>query len=1366
MSQITNDPVGVEELPHPSFIPSADTIKRTPPPPTVTGETPGFGDVFTAAKGDTFTVLAAQQALRANFEPDPNFELTTKMIEDRSKDEYGNDLPNELIPLYAGATSLGQLDQMYAQNLNRMNRMRILSEAGGPTRIAASILAEFTDPIGLAAGLVSGGGSVALNITRAGRLAQAAKAGFIGAGVFGGLEGYRATQVPGEGVKDVLSAAASGGLFNVGVHLSAGSGALTRALAGGSGMAVPTVAFGTLSGDQDAKDIAIGAGTAFLTGAFGGAMSNHTKESLKPVMWRLMKDVEASEIPPELATPKARAYYAEQYHAETVNQRTADALHAIAPDATEQQAAIDRVASQLAAIESATRSKGSFTVSDVMAATGMDDASAQAFVDRLIDSGGAKITTIDPANPPTGLSVVYNNETGKVGMPMPTEVSKEIQSHLNAVDAEYFRFHEKRAAEGNPESAAIVARLAQKNLGDKGVQFLDVYSVNDNSGKSISVGAATQAEIALNSPYGDRYDIALKNEDFHGARQATDARRTGIHIADMGSMVGRSEIPTIVRVGAMIFDDHLPKADGSHFLAGGAFVDSRQRAILAPYQRIVRKAYSDMREAGFTGKEADIDRMAYLAVTNGIPSDTPAPIARLAQETAKNLKDLLETMQRHGVRGALDVPFDSTYMPHLWIRAWLDRNIADKSVGMVNVKKLLTEAIAKRNGDLEPRHHEAMAESIIKNAGKPHKSQFVSADAFDGVIESMREAGIAPKLIDEVAARLEKRMASQSDRGKLAQLQQTSDAGAARLNRTLNFEGGLGQKVGGEDLHVPSRHELRTSLDKLPADTGNPSNLKFRIQLDESHSITLDSGKTLNVTDLLETNPSLIMRTYSKRALGNSVLAQVMKHSENPNAPIKPVVSLQDLLDRLKLEAEQAGRGDLEAGNIQRIEAGLKHIVGIPIEDLGNPTTQRIARSIQVAKHLLAGKYLSGIPSGIVNATEPISALPAVGVTATFKAFPALTELRQAALDGKLTNSDLALAEYLSGAGADTLLRQVPHRPNGPAALAFDRVLSWLEPKAQSFADFGSVISGMNLGNEFGEKMLGAAQIRRWAGWAESSKGVPEWRSKTTTLAPDMVERILNQIRTHGTKEGDPRTGVKIKDLNWFDWTDNEAASAFRDSIVLESRRMFLRGNANELQRWMGKPLGSLLIQFRGFPFQAMRAKLAYGMATKDVLNGASMLASSAIGAAGYILYTYGEGMTILDPEERKKFLAKRLDPKTIVAASISRASWSSMLTPTVDAAAGVLGFDPVFSPTRSTGIQGKGRLAPITGTPIGDEIDQLTNMVQSFVQPAASSDYSFSQQDLINIGRPILPRALQQIHFMDNIARATGLPKKSKVAQ
>ena len=1189
-----------QDLPAPSFIPTADTATRTAPPPPLPQEEPheeppSFIDAFYAHKGDSPSMLFVLQAMRSGYQFDPSFSLTEKMIDERAEG-----IDDDLLPLYAAAGSVEHLDAMYAQNIARMDRRKLLGNAG-LTGVAAGILSEFTDPLSFVAGALSGGSSLAVNATRGARAINAARAGLTTAAAFGAIEGYRSSQNPQVATADVVTSTASGAMMGAALGAAGPLGRVARAGIGGAASATPIAIAATLRDDQDAKDVAINAGTAFLLGAFGGAISGSTRDAITPAINRLAKDVEFSELNRSAITPKGREYYAEQYHAADFDSRAAAALKAIAPHAEEEQEVINAVA--------------------------------------------AKGVPVDP--------VPLDNTT------------------------------------------------------------------------TASVGAATQAELTRASPYGNNYTIELAPEDFKTAAAATDARRTGIHLNDMGSMVSKSQIPTMRKIGNMIFGDHLPKDDGATLYTGDWFVSDRRRSLMGRFTRVVDQAYRELRNAGQTTDDAALNKQVYLAVVKGIPADTPEPIARVAREASGHFADLLEVMRRHGVRGALDAVDDKTYMPHHWLRHQIDRNVAQH--GEADVVAFLAQAIAPLYPDLTPKHHEALARGIVSNAGKPRRPEFIAANAFDDIADTMREAGYSAEFIADTEARLQRRTPQGRDRERLSVLQQTSDTAA--------------------------RAGIRDSLETLSPDSGNQSNLKFRIQLDESFQATMPDGSTLSVLDLLETDPRAIMHTYSTRAYGHSVLAQVFKHSENPTGPVAPVTSLGDLLHRLREEAKIAGRSAEEEGNILRLEAGLKNILGVPTEDLSSPTRQRIARALNTSKVLLAAKMLSGAATGIQNFTEPLSAIPALGTKAVFQAIPALRQMRQAALDGTLTHHDLALAEYLTGAGADFASHATNGRPHGPSVTNTDRFLSYVEPKAAKLGTIASNVSGMQFGNEVGEKLIGAAQVRRWGAWAESNKRPPEWALKTTTLKPDMVDRILAQIRTHATNDVNPETGIRQKNLNWFEWNDSEAASAFRDSIAIEGRRLFVRGNKNELQKWMGPAVGSTLVQFRTFRFQAFRAKLAYGLSAKDTLHGATMLLNMGFVAAGYMLTTYAKSL-LLPSGERQDYLDRLLSPKAIGLASLSQASWSSMLPPTIDSAATTLGFDPVFSFARTSGIEGRLPVG-IDSFPLGAQVSDLVSAGASLGRVLTNSDPTVSEPVLKNVHRALVPRVLEQTRFLDMIGNA-----------
>ena len=843
-----------------------------------------------------------------------------------------------------------------------------------------------------------------------------------------------------------------------------------------------------------------------------------------------------------------------------------------------------------------------------------------------------------------------------------------------------------------------------------------------------AVGAATQSDTVRTaaSPFGDTYDqtIPLPKNGFFTPQQATDSYSTGLHLFTAEAMVGRSPVSSIRRIGNMVFDDFVPKSDGNMYEAAPNWIRSRVGEFANPFTRVAEKSFADASSA-LSMTDDQISRAWYKAVVTGA-KDAPEEIRAMVDATAPLMKQLLDFEKSHQVPGAADVPANEFYLPRKGRRDLIDSLVL--KYGEEAVADVVAQAFKARRPLASDDLAQAIGKAWIRRIGVPSKAEFIRPDAFDTVINLLEEANVKRDLIDEARIVLEDHVANATDRGLIAQLRQTADPVA--------------------------RAEIKAQI-LGKADAGNPSNFKFRLDLDELVETTMPDGTRLSLLDMIETDPRVLIPHRIRRGAGNAAFAQILKWAQNPVAPARPLTSLAELLDSLRQDAKAAGLAEnAEEGNIRRIEFGLKHAIGMPIDDMGNPSTQRAARVAKITNELVGAKFLSGTMTGLANLTETLGAMADTQIRVTFQLFPALFELRKAALDGKLTNNDIALAEAFTGGGFERLSNHAPHRPMGPATNRVDRALTWLEPKSRRVTDTLMRVSLMEAGNDLSQKLIGAKIVRMWTNWIKSEKKPADWQIKGTNLEgrPWMVERIMAQGKKYGIKNG------KDFDLNWHDWDDVEAAAALRAAVSLEYNRAFFQPNNTNSYKWAATWWGKLFIQLKRWPVGAFRSKLVYGFATGDIRHWSALTTATVAGSMVYIIRTYAESLGQDDPE---KFREERLSMGAIARATVGRAGWASLLPNAIDGAAAIGGFEPPFAISSTTGR--KADLFNPANIPALGAVNDLARAGQSVVQPAVSDEYSFSMEDIRRIEKAIMPNAIKQLHIIDAVGRMLGLPEKSK---
>lgn len=133
----------------------------------------------------------------------------------------------------------------------------------------------------------------------------------------------------------------------------------------------------------------------------------------------------------------------------------------------------------------------------------------------------------------------------------------------------------------------------------------------------------------------------------------------------------------------------------------------------------------------------------------------------------------------------------------------------------------------------------------------------------------------------------------------------------------------------------------------------------------------------------------------------------------------------------------------------------------------------------------------------------------------------------------------------------------------------------------------------------------------------------------------DMARRIAGEFNKHGEKGGGVWTA------NTADWTDIEAARAYRAALVKEVDSHIV-SPGQEKPLWMSTELGKTIGQFKSYQFSAMSRQLIRGLQERDAAVAQSVVLGVALGMLSYYLKTKAAGK---EPSaEPQKWVIEGLD--------------------------------------------------------------------------------------------------------------------------
>jgi len=286
-----------------------------------------------------------------------------------------------------------------------------------------------------------------------------------------------------------------------------------------------------------------------------------------------------------------------------------------------------------------------------------------------------------------------------------------------------------------------------------------------------------------------------------------------------------------------------------------------------------------------------------------------------------------------------------------------------------------------------------------------------------------------------------------------------------------------------------------------------------------------------------------------------------------------------------------------------------------------------------------------------------------------------------------------------------TSLRMSSIVDNGPVMSATGAIERWVQKAQGPFF----VANGLSVWTDNAKRLAGALIQDRIIGdsilWTQN-KLPPERieRLASVGINEKMAQRIVRQWEEAGSNKGD-----HIYLANTDAWSDFEVVRTFRAAMAQDINTAVITPHAADKFNFMSKPLGSVLMQYRGFGVSATQRIMLSALQQRD--KQALIGVTSMIALAGMMDYIRRPDYVELDVAEQI-FRAVEKSGVTGVFSDINSA---------IEIASGnqyglrsVFGFQPVIKdPT----------WAERTGAPLGAVGTQWLNFVYALTDGAANGD-------------------------------------------
>lgn len=736
---------------------------------------------------------------------------------------------------------------------------------------------------------------------------------------------------------------------------------------------------------------------------------------------------------------------------------------------------------------------------------------------------------------------------------------------------------------------------------------------------------------------------------------------------DLANKMKSSKNPLTASLGSRLVEDPVGNADNTVVhIATSVEAGDIHRTATTQFQAGVEAAWADYAKRNNIGwATTGGERLSffqkvsdYVDELNPAIADAADPAVKRAGNVARKVlgdyhdmavnPGVLDGTVRQSVRAFEDVPKDANYFPHLW--DFHEFGAAVRKFGDGQMKALLTEAVRRVLPDLE--------NDVLKRTGK---------GLYKGLrnVQSGQEVHIS-------------QMLSGGDRAQLAGFlrehgeMSAQDIGYIIAKLTPEKETG--------DI---ARTKRRTPIDP---------HTKLRLTVHDTEAADYGQAVEVSVKDLMDRNVVSAVTNYSRQMSTQVALARL--RIENPRYKAGDPASPQYLVDgvrgdsdwqmlmkKVSAVADELGiHPDKTAKELESLKFTYETLTGrlATLERGKQGAALRTLRNYNFAR--MMGQV------GWAQFGETWVGVAQVGLKAAVSQMPGLRTFLRNARTGLLEDDVARQIEYMLAPGTDHLRSSSRLLVDDYGNVAQRRGRAHVaEDISQRAARSLSVLSGMGPITSYQQRWFARAALARFAMDATGEKSLNMKRMAVLGIGKKQRDLIVKQLQEHdGYTPGESGTNIRV--LNLDKW-DPAARYSLERALGLWTRKMVQENDIGQMNMMFGGSMGKLLTQFRTFMLGAYTKNLLHNLHMRDFESASMILGTTVFGALGYVAQTH---LQSIGRSDRDKFLERRLDDKSIAAASVQRAAWSSLIPMVADNLGYFMGQDPVFN-QRVTGTPAQG---------------------------------------------------------------------------
>jgi hypothetical protein len=435
------------------------------------------------------------------------------------------------------------------------------------------------------------------------------------------------------------------------------------------------------------------------------------------------------------------------------------------------------------------------------------------------------------------------------------------------------------------------------------------------------------------------------------------------------------------------------------------------------------------------------------------------------------------------------------------------------------------------------------------------------------------------------------------------------------------------------------------------ADAGAPTNLRFRFNLNETHSITTAAGD-LRLADLFENDSRLLVDFYLNSMAGHAALGE------------RGITSRADFQKRLQDAADWHGQNAKDNTDASAFRAETQMLEDIYSNLTGRPMSMqgynKIDRFLAAFRSYTRSVFLGQL--GVASAFELKNTIGLAGFRAFSDQLPTFRGMIEAFRSGKIANKDLAQAiEAMVGFGQERASAYA--RQHEVSDFTYDRGLNRFENAANKASHIVDVISGNAHMTSATRQYSSLLMIQKHVNMATGKTSItPSMRERLVHQGVDSqdIDGLLADLKAHTTRGN----RGQVLEIDYEGWQRDNPKTYENYQLVLtrEVRDAIQEHDIGELPMWVHNSVAKLFTELRTFNIAGHAKQFLKGAHYRDSTTAITWSLSFIGEALAYSLQTSVNFAH--NPDE----LQKRLSEERIVSAALQRMSVmgiSSMLLET-----------------------------------------------------------------------------------------------------